>query len=121
MLVQVVLEEHGKVQVHKLCNLCFYARRSAEAINDYSVGERNSILRRRQLSCALPVNHHLVVRKIDLHLIHELLKWFKTGQRDVPVIQLLRAFVPGAIRSWDIGDVCIDSGGCLRVRKSACH
>ena len=116
----MVLEEHGKVQAHKLYNLCFYARRSAEAINDYSVGGRNSILRRRKLSCALPVNHHLVVRNIDLHLIHELLKWFKTGQRDLPVIQLLRAFVPGTTRSRDIGDVCIDSGRRLRVRKSAC-
>ena len=93
----MVLEEHGKVQVHKLYNLCFYARRSAEAIDDYSVGGRNPILRRRKLSCALPVNHHLVVRNIDLHLIYELIKW------DREIYLLFNCFVPSFQGRYGLG------------------
>ena len=53
----------------------------------------------------LIVNHHLVVRIIDLNftLVHEQFKCLKTGQKDLPIIQLLHTFVPGAARSRDIG------------------
>lgn len=50
--------------------------------------------------------------------VHELPKRLITRQNDLPIIQWLHTFSPAAIRSRDIGNVCIDSSCHLRVNPA---
>ena len=54
-----------------------------------------------------------------LTLVHKLLKCLIARQNDLPVIQWFYAFTPTVIRSWDIGNVHINSGCCLRVNPTS--